>query len=238
METRKRRRDRIGRALSEFDNIQLMPRHKRQRRHIVPKKDVLSRGQVIQIGGAPFVRALARLRNQLTTETYGPAGDQCVRVHPEEFKKVKVEFAGAQAQYYRPYKIAWLAEHERWPNPGLECSHLCGSKECFNVSHLTEETCTRNHERRKCHNNLKRWTEDDQPDALKITYDTFFEDGTCGHDIECFIMIQHEPEDSPASNSDSEGSLLDFTIFRSPSKSPVQVRGKGGKREMDESDSD
>ena len=171
--------------------IELMPRHKRQKRTNIPKKPVLRRrSQVILQGETPFTTALQELRSNQETEIYGPRDDQCIRVKSKDFKKAKVEFTNARPKYYRPYKIAWLAAKRRWPGQNLECSHLCGSKECFNASHLVEETNADNHARRKCHNKLRKWAaERIQCVNLKVTFDTFGK-RSCGcARKECFIML-------------------------------------------------
>ena len=183
METRKGRQD----------CLELMPRHTRSKRPNLPKKDLLRnrreivRRGITRTGATSFTDALQKLRDQ-PTDVYGPDDDQCIRVKSEEFKMVRVEFPNAQAKHYRPYKIAWLVKHKRWPRRGRECSHLCGSKECFNVNHLTEETNAQNNRRRRCHHKLTKWAEQQQPDDLKITFDTF-DKGNCGCRKECFIML-------------------------------------------------
>ena len=117
-----------------------------RRKNRRPKRILQLRTAILSGGRRPFRRALRRLDNA-HTEIYGPVDDRCVRVHPADFKKVRVVIAAnAQPKFYRPYKIAWLARHGRWPEctastdaePEIirECSHLCGAKECFNVKHL------------------------------------------------------------------------------------------------------
>ena len=185
MANKKRKRLRIKR-------IKLMPTHKRRKRPNMQKKRILKdETQIMSQGTAPFVRALVRLQNLSTTDTYGPAGDQCITVRSEDFKKVRVDFDdNARAKYYRPYKIAWLAEHGAWPGGTKQCSHLCGAKECINVDHLVAETTQRNNSRKICHNKLIKWAEERQLSSdLKYTFDTFGE-GKCGHPKECFIMIR------------------------------------------------
>ena len=127
-------------------------------------------------------------------------GDTCLKF--KRFKKFMVIVDGEKEWYY-PYKLAWLHEHERYAVGSI--SHLCGNERCANVNHLVEENISINLSRRSCHHKIRKWVnEHKQPNQSmygKYTFRRIFGE-RCQHykkkkgkiegKKECFLMIGPE----------------------------------------------
>ncbi|KAK0667103.1 zinc-binding loop region of homing endonuclease-domain-containing protein [Cercophora samala] len=71
-------------------------------------------------------------------------------VTKDAYIRAKSTLLNGEASRHLLHLIAWAVTHNRDPIPGLDISHLCHVKHCFNPEHLVAEARSINNQRKGC----------------------------------------------------------------------------------------